>query len=902
MKNYRKTSDGKKGGLFVGKSHEKGGIPAIVVDTGQPIEVEGGEAIINKEATKKYWKELSKINQSAGNGNPIPPPQGFSDEVSQYSNGGKISKLAITEGTKHELEHSDTIAKFKKQGVSDKEVARKIALDHLKENPNYYKVLKKLKLKKGGEIVCRSCGWSWLESENPKGENLYKCHKCNSDNKNFYKTGGAVENKKEVYDEWKTLVNMSASELKEFLKTEDGKKAGLTKEKADELGIGSGHESASWILKMKAVPYTEWSDTMWSWAKRQIGFIKRMSGNKGGLYEDNGNKTRKHTSLLIWGHNPEKFNGGGLIAPNGKPSNLTPEQYKLVRTPEFKAWFGDWENDPENASKVVDENGEPQSMFHQTSFETKNKLYSKGLFELGFESASKSDKETPYGFFFKKNNRDIGLRGKEQVNVFLKAKNPLIFTTRNWINSFFNDTINGFFENNLEYQKTDEKYKNQWDFLWEEAKNIGFEDKENLKKWDNETKELLEEWRDKIDKISIEQKILLTNYFKNSEYDAMIIEFDEGSFGRKTDTTIVFNQNQIKLADGSNSTFDGNNPDIRFGGGGRTIAQTPAPKKDRIVGSEKNAPKSSESSKSAEKIVLSEQVLESIETILREYNKNTSKKVDLNTAKAVVRRGMGAYSSSHRPTISGGKPNSRVAWGLARLKAFLYKIENGKSKSGKYSQDNDLIDDLGYEHEKFDNGGMTEDEGQLKVGDKVVEFKRPTPNQEKREYKTKGEIVSIVGAMAKVIFEPNNLEEWVAIRDLKKIQEKFAKGNKIKAENKGGNCYEMAGKLAMGIMFADKDISYPDFKGTPYVVHAEVSGQGAISGLRYGHAWVEDDMFIYDFSNGRKIVFPKELYYAIGNVITKPPKYYKYTFDEARKKMSETGHYGSWELKTESGL
>ena len=32
-----------------------------------------------------------------------------------------------------------------------------------------------------------------------------------------------------------------------------------------------------------------------------------------------------------------------LLAPNGKPSNLTPEQYKLVRTPAFKAWFGDWE-------------------------------------------------------------------------------------------------------------------------------------------------------------------------------------------------------------------------------------------------------------------------------------------------------------------------------------------------------------------------------------------------------------------------------------------------------------------------------------------------------------------------------------------------------------------------------
>ena len=50
-----------------------------------------------------------------------------------------------------------------------------------------------------------------------------------------------------------------------------------------------------------------------------------------------------------------KFEDGGsvLLAPNGKPSNLTPEQYKLVRTPAFKKWFGDWENDPANASKVV---------------------------------------------------------------------------------------------------------------------------------------------------------------------------------------------------------------------------------------------------------------------------------------------------------------------------------------------------------------------------------------------------------------------------------------------------------------------------------------------------------------------------------------------------------------------
>lgn len=61
---------------------------------------------------------------------------------------------------------------------------------------------------------------------------------------------------------------------------------------------------------------------------------------------------------------PTQYSKRELLAPNGKPSNLTPEQYAQVRTKEFKAWFGDWENDPDNASKVVDENGEPLVVYH----------------------------------------------------------------------------------------------------------------------------------------------------------------------------------------------------------------------------------------------------------------------------------------------------------------------------------------------------------------------------------------------------------------------------------------------------------------------------------------------------------------------------------------------------------
>ena len=58
-----------------------------------------------------------------------------------------------------------------------------------------------------------------------------------------------------------------------------------------------------------------------------------------------------------------------MKAPNGKPTNLTEKQWVQVRTPSFKAWFGDWENDPENASKIVDSNGEPKVVYHGSTKE-----------------------------------------------------------------------------------------------------------------------------------------------------------------------------------------------------------------------------------------------------------------------------------------------------------------------------------------------------------------------------------------------------------------------------------------------------------------------------------------------------------------------------------------------------
>lgn len=81
---------------------------------------------------------------------------------------------------------------------------------------------------------------------------------------------------------------------------------------------------------------------------------------------------------LTQGANPQqefaataKQYGGEAAYEQAKVAGETELDYRQwvqVRTPSFKAWFGDWENDPKNASKVVNpRTGEPQVVYHGTN-------------------------------------------------------------------------------------------------------------------------------------------------------------------------------------------------------------------------------------------------------------------------------------------------------------------------------------------------------------------------------------------------------------------------------------------------------------------------------------------------------------------------------------------------------
>ncbi len=178
------------------------------------------------------------------------------------------------------------------------------------------------------------------------------------------------------------------------------------------------------------------------------------------------------------------------LAPNGKPSNLTPEQYRLVRTSAFKKWFGDWENSPETSSKVVDENGEPLVVYQGTYREFS--LFDKSY--IGSNSPLKDDK----GFFFTSSEKEAKEYGKV-MNFFLSIKNPLIDDTK-------------------------DKYNTSAIYYWDMRR-----------------------------KTYIEQ---------SKENDGVLV------LSSASNMYVAFESNQIKLADGTNVTFDGNNPDIRFDKGG----------------------------------------------------------------------------------------------------------------------------------------------------------------------------------------------------------------------------------------------------------------------------------------------------------------------------------------------
>ena len=125
----------------------------------------------------------------------------------------------------------------------------------------------------------------------------------------------------------------------------------------------------------------------------------------------------------------------------------------------------------------------------------------------------------------------------------------------------------------------------------------------------------------------------------------------------------------------------------------RPVSQTPAPPKERIKGSKENPEGTASTRSKAGDIEISAENEEALKNKISEFkDKHPSRKApSLGALKKVFRRGAGAFSTSFRPTISGGKPNSRNAWAMARVNKFLKMAGGGEVKKSYRAADGDLL-------------------------------------------------------------------------------------------------------------------------------------------------------------------------------------------------------------------
>jgi hypothetical protein len=329
-----------------------------------------------------------------------------------------------------------------------------------------------------------------------------------------------------------------------------------------------------------------------------------------------------------------RYDKGGMIAPNGKPSNLSPQQYELVRTPEFKAWFGDWENDPNNASKVVDENGEPMVVYRgDTETSKKGFVFKKGFNQIGYINNNRLPNQYFHYFVniydvalgyaksvIENHNDKVYYTGKGKIwnpkvtPYFLNIRNPIDITPNNPLFPTFQQYLNAqkklvskeyfehdkymypyFYGSNLLNRDLYKIFQDKLGQNYLEDRFIKQDDIEYYFLRDNTLKDSFlffiefnyNVWKDTLMSNMLNKTVRtmldnnvdgllfleMTNwegeFYKNwKKYESGELKYDYRRWKEMPKIYAALESNQIKLADGTNTTFDSNNPDIRFDNGG----------------------------------------------------------------------------------------------------------------------------------------------------------------------------------------------------------------------------------------------------------------------------------------------------------------------------------------------
>ncbi|MHA6248423.1 DUF3140 domain-containing protein [Pontibacter sp. CAU 1760] len=108
------------------------------------------------------------------------------------------------------------------------------------------------------------------------------------------------QEREQIYQDFKEAVNMTPSELEDWLKTDESKEVGYKEDDADE---SVGHESGSKIIKILHTKKANLTDSDFAHMRKVVGYVHRHVAQRPSGDVEN---TPWRYSLKNWGHEPMK--------------------------------------------------------------------------------------------------------------------------------------------------------------------------------------------------------------------------------------------------------------------------------------------------------------------------------------------------------------------------------------------------------------------------------------------------------------------------------------------------------------------------------------------------------------------------------------------------------------------
>jgi chromosome segregation ATPase len=242
-----------------------------------------------------------------------------------------------------------------------------------------------------------------------------------------------------------------------------------------------------------------------------------------------------------------------------------------TRSDNFKAWFGDWENDPAGASKVVNEDGTPMVVYHGTDADF-------NIFDTSVRGGEHGTAEG-FGIYLSPDQEVTSKYGDRQIGLYADIKRPATSFNKtitqqeltNLIRKTCEDEAASLVEDGS-YDSVDEAIRDTWISNYVYTPDFSSMDgayrqvaRDILRMNDND----MDIVQEVMAGMAIRRYDAAMDFYNNAltpitGIDGFHTQWNNDSTGQPSDIWLAFRSEQLKSATDNVGTFDRSNPDIRY--------------------------------------------------------------------------------------------------------------------------------------------------------------------------------------------------------------------------------------------------------------------------------------------------------------------------------------------------